>query len=264
MRGDMQDVYSEKPCSSKSSKAYAKKSSKRIIQKASRTTDYEGLPKFETNRLIRGKNSHYGCRNYNVIYKYIASQVGRKWNDIYSDICYNMNVDTHLRGYIQRVVAINVWIDEKGLPHNEERTFYKHSPIYENFYVHPITGILTKTPIFPRKKKKQENTNFYRDVWENFFVKDKLGIWYKCELAKIPTCRYPKYWPLTKPGRPPVIWKYEERNELVYDVYLKSRTYGEYSRKLYGLNNMYCFRKQQLNKQEIKELKKKLARLAPG
>jgi len=83
------------------------------------------------------------------IYGYILKQVGRRWDDVYSEICKNLpnnSLNTsHVRGHIEDFVEVKVILID-GVPYDTRGV----SPISNYgrwpfaFYVHPVTNILCK------------------------------------------------------------------------------------------------------------------------
>jgi len=93
---------------------------------------------------IRNRKGHSRRQKYDVLRRYIRSQVGRPWSEVYSEICEQLDtrnelqrdVRDWLKGYVEEsVVLIN------GVPH-ESRGEYR---VYD-VWVHPDTGILMKPP----------------------------------------------------------------------------------------------------------------------
>lgn len=262
MRSDMQHVFNEVGCSSRNSKGFGNKSEARMEQKCWASTDAEGFAK--RTPIKRNKSGHR-CRRYNVLRNYILSQVGRRWDAVYSDICYNIDMrQDDIRNQVDYLVCRNVYIKNGEAYEDGMKRYYfsKDVKVFAPTYVHPETGILCKTPERRRyRRKKKEQRSCLWITGEAFYVMDvRTGIWYKCWLKKIPTCRQPLYrcGQIVGVATP---YAYRDVNEKVYDAFLKVHTKGEYSKSTYGAINLYCYKKLQVGKKELKQIKEWLASL---
>jgi hypothetical protein len=159
--------------------------------------------------------------------KFLATRVGYKWDDVYSEIRTNISPNSkmqlhlleHVYDFVERHVMIidGEVIGESGYPVN-------------NYYVHPETGILTAAPKKSKVKKKESTI---RCINCKYYIEYK-GVWYLIKLKKLP----------------------EINTGLLYDVLEKKRLkfyqFAPYN-YLYG-GFFYAVYKRQLNKKEIKSL----------
>lgn len=259
----MKHVYGEKGCKSSRARAYNEKGELRLAQR-SWENEGEGFDKRDTRKRIRGRSGCHGCRRYNVLRKYLLSQVGRPWADVWSDICRTMNPDDYTRGYIKMQVAENVFFGKDGLPYEEGHSAWRQGKLYEDVYVHPSTGVLCKTPKYPAKKKTAKQITYLTIKPDEVWVMDKTTkLWYCCNIKEIPKYKAPVY--LNKKDRQ-VVWFYTTKHETVYDVFLKYNITNGNNHGAYGWkkSNFFCWRKRQLNKRELVALKKKLALVSQG
>ncbi len=108
-------------------------------------------------------------QKYGVLRKYVASQVGRLWTDVYSEVCKQMDArnpaQKEIREGIKRYVDEDVVVID-GVPHDRTRNWR-----VQGVWVHPDTGILMPPPVKPRfvptpeqlaerKRRKRANWQF--------------------------------------------------------------------------------------------------------
>lgn len=207
---------------------------------------------------IRQKwQSHYAGKEFTDVlgplYRYFHSEVGNKWDDIYSDICKNLPKKSlqglHIHGHIEQMVEKNVIIIN-GVPCHGKGYSYG-SPLYgygryRQFYVNPETGTLCLLKPEPSKKKdknpdlviKDETTQYQR-------IKD---IWYEIKVQEPKIVKKYEY-PCFRNNRVSFVSKTEE----YYDP-LTKKYYQSYALiKMYG-RFVVAVSKRQINSREIKKL----------
>jgi len=180
----------------------------------------------------------------NPLKRYLASNVGRPWNKVYSEISEHLKptstVQQHVRDHVDDFVATKTRM--KGgvvvvTPRfGGERTLDEDWCLY---YVHPRTGILRKNEKYKRwtqrrreqrKKAEAELAARMRVVDEKTQIHLFDGVWWEVKLAKIP------------PGA------------LYSDVVHRAKLSKMDGEKLYGRYGVYARDKRQLSKAEIKKL----------
>lgn len=95
-------------------------------------------------RMGRG-GKEFG-ENLGPLKKFLGSQVGKKWDDVWSEICQNLKsgktIDDHVKEHIRWEVAIDTYM--------EDGTVFKKPSglsIYQGkLYVHPVSGVLKRMP----------------------------------------------------------------------------------------------------------------------
>jgi hypothetical protein len=182
--------------------------------------------------------------------RYLRSRVGEPWNDIYSDLSQRLDANSltgqhvrdHLWDYVERHVEL---ID--GVPHRKPyagRLFRQLGDrYYDEFYVHPETGLLCLAERRSQRELKKRQGRWSATVGrssEDCVVIDdtrqyrKINeIWYCITLKTLPLY-------LT-----------------VWDVLLKDWISPEIAQKHYG-KMIYASRKQQCNKREIAWIQSKI------
>lgn len=204
----------------------------------------EYLPKFEgikrPYRWRKGQRDLFG-----PLRRWLQSQVGRPWNDIYSEACtvihpddyVRVHVKTHLLEFVVRdtfmhdgqVCVLDTSYQGGPVPVSESR--YGRA----RFYVHPETGLLQVIPMISRRTwRPLERKPTAPEHWvnRNTAIKQIRGLWYECHYEDFPL-------------RP---WR-----EL-YDYALEQMVFN--GRGLPRLETRYrpCIAKRQLSKRELRRL----------
>ncbi|QSJ15335.1 hypothetical protein JYQ62_26285 [Nostoc sp. UHCC 0702] len=143
--------------------------------------------------LIKPINkSKYLSDHLGPLRRFLRSQVGQPWNDVYSELCQRLDTKTmagqhvlsHLWDYVERHVEI---IDGAfySKPYQGYRTQLDVS-YRDRFYIHPQTQILCVSEKAPRKQKpKQPQTDFV--IVDDYHQYHKLNdIWYLITFADFP------------------------------------------------------------------------------
>lgn len=198
--------------------------------------------------------------------RYLRSQLGRPWNDVYSEIRENVSLRStmqmHLVQHVSFAVQTNTYLGEDGrvyekrnyqsstLPETslEEPTYYGY-----RFYVHPVSQVLCASPHKTLKEKTAAPTRFvinpllhYRKINDN---------WYVVEFEKIPKTEgvhggFPYH------GKEYREYSFFERRnfQFVGDV-LNPDGLNNYEReRAYGFTNIRAISCRPLGKRELKKL----------
>lgn len=211
----------------------------------------------KSDKLQKTKNLN---ENLNPLKRYLASQVGRPWRKVYSEISEHLKptstVQQHVRDHLDDFVAMRtrsvkgeIWSDTRwGRPMPVTRTGHL-------YYVHPRTGLLLKNE--SRVTWKQAERNFRKleeaERAKRMRVIDattqvhllKDGAWWEVKLAKVKLHK----------KRDPRTGYYYTAQDLYMDVVHSAKLSGLPAEKLYGRSDVYACEKRQLSKAEIKRLK---------
>jgi len=136
--------------------------------------------------------------------KFLFSKVGQNWDDVYSEICEHIKLNSaqqiHILQHLDQYVEKNTYLgdDNKVYYYSEYPYFYKNNkknPIEDSFsivYVSPCDKILRKTPV-KKYDFKRKSYVFYQT--DNIYVQcHKIwGNWYFVYLKDIPQKEY-KFW----------------------------------------------------------------------
>lgn len=185
--------------------------------------------------------------------RFALSCVGRKWDDVYSEVCKYIDkgnvVQNHILTHLYQFIERNVTMID-GKPYHSDYPFTPIAGSYYVTYVNPDTGIIECSPSRKKYRRKQRRrVDVIKITEDRFYMKDSNGIWYEC-------------W--TKPTPPPYIpWSYTSQDKIkvqpiIYDCFLRAklRANDYHLAETYGRKGIYCYKKLQLNKREIRRLTK--------
>jgi hypothetical protein len=265
MRPDMNRVVTERPRAGprlKDRKGESKKYQKEM------SGEFDS-PRKEKIREKWRKHYNDGKRFTDVLgplYGYLLKQVGRHWDDVYSEICEhlpaNTNQGSHIRDHVWGFVEKDVMMFG-GIPHQRNLYGWKRSEQYEwsplrNYskrpyalYIHPDTGILSKwkEPAQKKEKKKKTLGDILKTSLEAYVKKD--GVWYFVEFKEYEfSCKVPGVYKKNFLGVPEQVYENRYKKDALQGTLIAG---GDASR-LYG-RSIYCFRKRSANSNEIKKLK---------
>jgi hypothetical protein len=157
----------------------------------------ELLPKFEG--IKRPHHWRKGLTDLlGPLKRWLQSQVGRPWNDVYSEACavikpdsiIRAHIKTHLLEFVERDTFIhngNVCVLDTGRG--------RIAPVEELgcrwnlFFVHPKTGLLQVTPqiskrVFQLRKPKPPTTVYW--LSRRLSLQQIRGIWFECRFEVVP------------------------------------------------------------------------------
>ena len=163
------------------------------------TLPEDQLPKFEgIRRAYKSRKAFTDLLG--PLKRWLQSQVGRPWNDVYSEACEVIKADspirahvkTHLLEFVERhtfmrdgVVCI-IDTSRKGgiIPVTAKRFGYTL------FYVHPETGLLHRIDPTSRNEWRKARGEKQREAlhWLNdhFALKQINRIWFTCQFKEVP------------------------------------------------------------------------------
>ena len=164
MRRDMDKVLCERPRGGmrvkRRSRARGRIALSRIPGARMALLPWEDHPRFEPISRRRGGTKWLG-EHLGPLRRWLLSQVGRSWDDVYSELRANISpnnaVQLHIWQHAQHYVARDVEL-VGGKPHHGygDRAYRWGHPVSARqcpVYVCPRSGILRRTPVTPRKKK---------------------------------------------------------------------------------------------------------------
>ena len=247
MRPDFMKILIERPRTQSSEPS--RKWGKRI--KYSPDMDYEDEPKRakSSRRWQYGYDYRHSTDVLGPLKKYLESKVGQDWDDVYSEICQNMDkrstVGAHIFTHLWQYVKKDCYIGAKtGKVYCEGG---RSTPYY--FYVHPWTNKLCKVPQ-ERPFWRRRHPSY---GWDNVPV-EKGGVRYTGNNwnngKDIPP--FKSYFLIDG------LWYYTE-----WTLVTLYREYtGFYRPRLEKYEDIVFLKKRQLSKKELRDLKLKNGRLA--
>ena len=160
----------------------------------------ELLPKFE------GMKRPHACRKgltdlLGPLKRWLQSQVGRPWNDVYSEACavikpdsiIRAHIKTHLLQFVERhtymhngtVCILDTGYLGRGIIALTERRYG-----FSRFFVHPETGLLRPIPQNSSKalraQRRAAQAENFRWLDCSFALKQIGGIWFACQFRIVP------------------------------------------------------------------------------
>lgn len=240
------------------------------------------LPKKITGRKPQGWDRKSLNENLSPLKKFLFSRVGRKWDDVWSEVCENINsnstVQKHVLDHARDYVVTDCYYDAEGKVwynspyHGPELVSPVEYAKYGNhLYVEPGTGILRKTTIIHVKKKEKKKPINRIDLGYNKQLHKVDGIWYEVALKEIP--RHPLVTDYNATGHF-VINNYGQIRDVLLNMNLYSlakdrrlidETYGSHwyylrldsptTMRAFLMNDglVYAAGKKQLNKKDLKK-----------
>ncbi len=194
---------------------------------------------------VREQKTKYFNETLSPLKRYLASNVGRPWDKVYSEISEHLKptstVQQHVRDHLQDfvatktrtragvIMATNRWGGEKALS--------DHHCLY---YVHPRTKLLRKNEHYQRAgarwraaqiKEAAERAKRMRVIDEKTQLHLFDNAWWEVKLARVPP------------------------NGQYVDVVKRAKLSTMGGEKLYARHDVYARDKRQLSKAEIKTLK---------
>lgn len=110
----------------------------------------------------------------------LAARLGRVWDDVFSEFCAEFDQRSWAGQSFHRDlrwhVAMNCWVGaETGTVYRVDR-WGGDSPVNDEFFVHPFTGILSWADAIPRPKQEKEVV--HHDLGEGKSLQKSDGIWF--------------------------------------------------------------------------------------
>lgn len=209
--------------------------------------------------------------NLEPLWRYLQSQVGRCWDDVYSDIRRNLSprstVQMHVVQHLNWQVKKSTYLGKDGRvyehskynrggmsdPCLEDPTIYKYG-----FYIHPVTRKLCVSPTKTKRPKKNQPTKFQISSLVQYRLID--GEWMVVEFEKIPRSEGKKgnYQYLGKVymgGLFPESLDFKDVGDFLHPKGLQNHA----REAAYGFSNIRAVRKRPLGKREVKKLQTLLA-----
>jgi hypothetical protein len=154
---------------------------------------FEGIKRVHTQR--KGQRDLLG-----PLSRWLHAQVGRPWNDVYSEACtvshpdnyVRVHVKTHLVEFVERrtfmhngkVCVLDTGYCGRGIIPVTERRYG-----WNLFFVHPESGRLCAIPPKSRKalraERRASRAENFRWLIGNFALKQIEGIWFACQFRAV-------------------------------------------------------------------------------
>ena len=212
-----------------------------------KNTPLDLLPHYEPMcRVRRGKEKEFG-ENLAPLRRWLVAQVGRSWNEVYSEACQVIKPDSvvrnhikfHLLGMVERHTFLKdgevCCLAGDGWPGNVAPIASWHGMLYVN----PTTGVLCLTPsrehdspriALIRRQMTPVRSQNYRWVNDSTAYLQCKGCWFECEMR-----------PIT-----------QENQLQEFDLAQRRRLSRMDAEQIYG-KPVFCTAKRQLSRKELRE-----------
>lgn len=201
----------------------------------------ELLPKKEGIRRPYTHRKWFG-EHLGPLKRWLRSNVGRPWNDVYSEASQVITADSpvraHIRVHMFEMVQRHTFMREgevwchcgsRSLPIRKIGSYSR----WPTFFVHPETGIFWEAP--PRRRKRSARVSPVEQKWltRSVLLRKLKGLWFECHLMRFPER-------LEKGDRP---WR--------FDLAEGRDICPSQARHIYQ-EPVYCISKRQLSRKELK------------
>lgn len=196
MREDMFKVIVERP---RSGRAWASKSKLRYVKG-------DAPARMTGKKIVTYSAGGRKFLNENLapLKRYLRRQKGRKWDDVFSEICAQLDtgstVKMHVREHLGDFIVRDVRVDEAG---HYWAAGHWGAPIgptlWAALYVDPVDGIIKETSALCRKLRIPTRREFYKERRRDYFGDNtqhnvrhltgrtyavkKTGIWYAVDIT---------------------------------------------------------------------------------
>jgi len=252
MRSDFKKVIHEGYRTGKetSKKVNKPRHTKRLRDKAENSSDKELFPKQEP--ASRKRRYGWDCKrkthSHGPKVKFLASRVGKPWDEVWSEIC---------KAGVQKDFEYLVHVDYIGDDKDGRPLDSTGNTIYNDYFVDGL-GILRRAPKRHYRRKKLSKEINYVWVGSQLYGRRTDGLWYRLHLKPIPETNW--QW-VERP-------LYRQANGIMKTMMLRTdlsdRPYCMWLlRNMYKnsdglIDGWYCERYTQVNKKELRQIKKAL------
>lgn len=238
MRTDMHKVVVERP---RGGQGWAKKFPRPHVP-------FDDLPK---NQGIKRPHKHakWFTDVLNPLRRWLRSQVGRPWNDVYSEACAVIKPDSVVRAHI-KTHLLDFVLRDTFMHEGEVWCFARYRwfgtnelPVsllatrWTGFYVHPATGALCEIP--PRRRERWRDKSTDELVRVQRWLDDTTllcrlnGSWFECRMEAFP------------------VRDIRHEGPLRFDLNTHRLLSREDAKRIYG-RAVHCIAKRQLSRRELK------------
>jgi hypothetical protein len=150
--------------------------------------DYEDQPK--KSRGFESRNG-YGKMlrsNPNPLSRFLRSNLGRSWDEVYSELCAEID-NRGITGFqilylLKDLVPARCYFGADGAIYGQW-----HAQRVQGFYVHPSTGLLCEAPRESQRERKRRALEAEEITWlyagGNIGYRKHQGLWYRVTLQRI-------------------------------------------------------------------------------
>lgn len=192
MRPDMHKVVVERP---RNGQGYAR-------QFPRPRKPFDSLPKYESIRRPHTQRKWFSDL-LGPLKRWLQSQVGRPWDDVYSEACQVIKPDSivraHIKGHLLDFVERQTFLRDgriwcfspyhfgRGTIITVEQAYRRHT----RFYVHPETRLLCAIPHSPQQRRLDRHAEYRARTqrWQSdtLLLRQIKGLWFACQVKPFPS-----------------------------------------------------------------------------
>jgi hypothetical protein len=205
-----------------------------------RPRDRDEWPRNEPMRM----RDKFLRENLAPLRRFLASRVGRDWNEVHSEICATLSVRSavqkHVLDHLRHMVELDVMLVD-GRPHHVLAQYHRRGEIAHGcLYVCPLTRRLLRVPV--RRRHPPPPAPVDRLTLGPDRQAHRVdGVWYLVRLARVP----------------PTARRVGLRDALLHQG-LHEPSFADAAYRAYGRVNRYAVEKRQIGKRELRELRRRL------
>lgn len=208
----------------------------------------------------------YLNENLSPLRRFLESQVNRPWDKVYADICAGIDrrntVQEHIFAHIDDFVVRHARLIDGQVYVAGRWSGYELEALAGSsvkLYVHPRTGLLLRNRHYKawndmrkqaREREAAEQAARRRVLNERELLLLIEGIWYRVELAPLPSCTYRE---VHDRGRTRTITECEMRWDVVRKTTVAAGEKADQAYDLYGRWGVYAATKRQLGQRELRK-----------
>lgn len=273
MRQDISKVICERPRLQPSDEAT------RVSRRNWRQNPNDDMTFIGMKRIHKLRHGHGGAKELNEnlrpLYRFLGSRCGKKWNDVYSEICSNLNknsaVQLHVFQHLDHMVEKDTQIINGVVCDSKGKELYR----FRNTFYVDDDGILCSLSKHPKSKysyNRNAKNGTYRGTNVNYIRSDNPlmdyclidGIWYEVEFKEVNLNNYfDSFYDhiLRKKIYTDSIWRYTRKihqyrngDEWCNYAYRFGENVSRYDRNVNGKTiTRIPIKKRQLNSKEIRQ-----------
>lgn len=154
------------------------------------TDDFTGRTPMRTKLFGDQKSLN---ENLNPLRRFLYSKIGSPWNEVFSEICAELDVNStikkHVRDHVPDYVEVSTFIEDGEIYYTSRYSGDRHISHCGGLYVHPTTGILHDAYAeygdwrewnrIKREERAAEAWKTKREINADLTFEKEKGVWFK-------------------------------------------------------------------------------------
>jgi hypothetical protein len=254
MRKDLQKLLCEQERRG-SSRSFKEVRRDKSLNEAANDDDFSaGCEGMRKRYMVRGNRKEFS-ENFAPLWGIIRKNVGRKWDDVYSELCevfdmrnhVNAHILVHLWDFVERDTFIE---DGEVLIQSKYGPFRTLDNAFCEYYVHPISGLLLENKKYRTYKQINRDRKEARDAESRKTCivisktlelrrRDEDSPWFVCTLSYL--------------ERPPATQVWDERYRFFRATYPATFKKDAWTKEYAQYDQYYCSEYRSASKKELKK-----------